>query len=77
MITRTRSVTMRALAQRINRKLAKDNECLKKARSIRDELNVGQWFIVDLERNFVTAQHVEPEALGRELGVLQPWESLD
>jgi hypothetical protein len=68
---------MRAIAQRINRKLAKEGKCLKKARSIRDGLTVGEWFLVDLQCNLVTRQHVDPETLGRNLGVLRPWESIE
>ena len=31
---------------------------------------------MDLTRNVVVASHVNPEELGRELGVLEPWESV-
>lgn len=68
------AVSERALIQRINRKLAPDLEQLKKNRSPGNEL--GDYYVLDLNRNFVTAQNVDPEALGRELGVLAEWETV-
>ena len=70
------SVTMKALVQRINRRLHKDEEQLRKTRGARALLDLGEWYIVNWNRNFIVAQHVDPEELGRELGVLQEWEAL-
>ena len=69
-------VSQRALIQRINRALAKENEALKAARSERDRQQLGNYFVIDLHRNTVQAQHVDLEALARELGVLKPYEAL-
>jgi hypothetical protein len=63
-------VSMRALIQRINRKLAPDDKRLKKMRSERWRSEVGEYFIVDVNRNMITDKHVDPKELGRELGVL-------
>lgn len=70
-------ITERALFQRINRRLKQDNEQLRTARSTSVEQSVGQYFIVDLNRNAITTQYVDLEKLGRELGVIQPWEELE
>jgi putative component of toxin-antitoxin plasmid stabilization module len=72
---------MRALVQRIDRRLAKDDQRLGATRSTREgmsnlRLNLGAYYVVDTNRNFVVATHVSPEDLGRELGVLKDWEAL-
>jgi hypothetical protein len=69
-------VTMRAVIQRINRKLAADDEVLKAVRGERLRLDVGDFYIVDTRRNFITGKDIDPEALARELGVLKPWEAV-
>jgi hypothetical protein len=69
-------VSMRALVQRINRQLKKDNEQLRKARG-RDQYNIGDWFTLDLYHNAVARTYLDPEKLGRELGVLRPWECVE
>lgn len=69
-------VTPRALIQRINRRLATDNEVLKAARGARMQQEVGDYYIVDLSRNAVTRTSANPEKLARELGVLKDWETL-
>jgi hypothetical protein len=68
-------VSMRALVQRINRRLKVVGEVLKAARSERVASSVGEFFTV--RRNKIATQHVDPEALGRELGVLSAWEHVD
>jgi hypothetical protein len=67
-------VTMRALIQRINRKIAADGEVLKTARGDRARLDLGAYYVIDVNRNFIASKHVDPEAWGRELGVLRPYE---
>jgi hypothetical protein len=69
-------VSERALIQRINRKLAADDEKLKKLRSKRWRSAMGTYFIINVRGNFVNTKHVEIEAYGRELGVLTDWEEL-
>jgi hypothetical protein len=73
--TTTAPVSMRALIARINRKLRDDGEVLKAARSERVASSVGLFFVV--RRNAITTQHVDPEALARNLGVLSAWEHLE
>ena len=70
-------VTMRALIQRINRKLA-PNQKLKKCRhpSLETTTRPGEFYVVDMRRNFVIDLDADPEKMGRELGVLEPWEAV-
>jgi hypothetical protein len=69
-------VTMRALMQRINRKLKPDDEVLKVARSERVEQELGKYYTLDHRRNVLIHKDVDPEELGRELGVLRDYEKV-
>jgi hypothetical protein len=69
-------VTMRSVIQRINRKLAADNEVLRVAKGERVRLQVGHYFVLDLEIGGILHQDVDPEALARELGVLRDYEEV-
>jgi hypothetical protein len=64
-------VSTRALVQRINRRLKPDNERVKSGRRY-----AGQYYVIDFARNWVTSENVDLEALGRELGALEPWEKV-
>jgi hypothetical protein len=68
------AVTMRALVQRINRQLKKDQEVLKATRGAQARLDLGAFYRLDWNRNLVLETDVDPEAMGRKLGVLQPYE---
>ena len=68
-------VTLDAALQRINRRLAGEQQSLRITRD-RWRSNLGDFYLLDLTRNVVVASHVNPEELGRELGVLEPWESV-
>jgi hypothetical protein len=77
---KTVPISERALIQRINRALKDKGEILKAARSPRVADEVGQHFVVRLtgkRNNVVTQRHVDVEALGRELGVLNEWEDIE
>ena len=72
------TVSMTALIKRINRKLQRDNEVLRKARG-------GIFYVIKLDENvviradnedYVTRMNVEPVALGRTLGVLRENETV-
>jgi hypothetical protein len=69
-------VSMRAIIQRINRKLAVDDEVLKTTRGERAKFDLGSHFILDWRRNFIVAKYVDPEAYAREIGVLAEWEEV-
>ena len=66
------SITRRALVQRINRHLRKRNEALRATRGA----NTGEYHRVDISRNALIEERVVIEKLGRELGVLAPYEKL-
>lgn len=70
-------VTMRALVQRINRKLKEDDRVLKASRGERARLDLGDFYVLDVSINGIAEKQVDPEDLGRELGVLQPYERVD
>ena len=66
-------ITTRALAQRIQRELAKDGRKLRKARGAY-EPSVGSYFIVN-EDNHIVGKNIEDiEELGRKLGVVADYE---
>ena len=69
-------VSTRALIQRINRKLATEQQQLKATRGERWRTELGDYYIIDANHNFVIAQHVDLEKLGRELECLPKWEKL-
>ena len=70
-------VTMRALIQRINRKLAIERGyVLKITRGNRWRGELGDYYAVDPKRNGIVREFIEPEDLGRELGVLRDWEQV-
>ena len=69
-------ISVRAVIQRINRKLKQDLEALKVSRSERMRFDVGRYYIVDYSINAIQHHNFDPEALGRELGVLKAWEQV-
>lgn len=71
-----KSVTMTALISRINRRLRPDHETLKVTRGERLRQNVGDFYVIDVNRNIVVEPHADPERLGRELAVLKSYEEV-
>jgi hypothetical protein len=68
-------VSLRAVIQRINRKLRPD-KTLKASRGEPARLDVGAFYVVDHRTNAIQQRDVDLEALARELGVLKPWEEV-
>jgi hypothetical protein len=68
-------VTLRAVNQRINRRLAAENQVLKAMRGERARQTMGDYIVVD-DRNRILHHDVDPEALARELGALADWEEV-
>jgi hypothetical protein len=70
-------VTERALLQRLNRALAKQDLCIRTcsdtSRWFRD---FGRFYCVSLRINAVDATNIDLEEWGRKEGVLHPWEKL-
>ncbi|MCB1822541.1 MAG: hypothetical protein KDI73_13335 [Candidatus Competibacteraceae bacterium] len=70
------TITLKTLNSRINRKLDPVFQRLRKNRSSKDWSHLGDYFIEDFHRNTVIASHVDPEKIGREIGVLIPLEQV-
>ena len=71
-------VSERALVARINRILDKKREALRRCRAdSRGRNYLGQYYTVDLSKNFVIAKHVDIESWGRKLEILAPYEALE
>jgi hypothetical protein len=69
-------VTTRALIQRINRVLKKNDQQLKKARG-RYEPSIGTYFVIDTYRNYIVDTRIEDiEAYAKELNCIAPYERL-
>ncbi len=72
-----KQVTERALFARVDRKLKKGGDCLRRCRQdSKAHAELGSYYIVS-SSNVITAQHCSLEGLARELGVLAEWEVLE
>ena len=68
---KTDQITDRALFQRINRRLAKQNEILKKTRGAgRAYLELGQYYVLNFNHNVIVRKDVELSSFAAELGVV-------
>ena len=70
-------ISERAAIQRLNRVLAKDGEMLKKSRPSKFFNELGEFYLLDIERNFIVEKDVDLEALAREHKALAAWEVLE
>jgi len=70
------TITESAVAQRIRRRLRSCTYMLCKSRSERQRFDCGRYYVVDTNLNALIWHHVNLEGYGRELGVLQPHESV-
>ena len=71
-------VGLRALMARIKRKFASADQghVLKAARGAQAHQDLGNFYVLDGRRNTILHKHVDPETLGRDLGVLHAHEKL-
>jgi hypothetical protein len=73
-------VSERAIVQRINRKFLVEDGApareLKKTRGGRAKFDLGDFYVLNTERNTIDEHHVDLETLARELGVLADWEHI-
>jgi hypothetical protein len=73
-------VTMRALIQRINRKLARNEEGRwpQKVRAFRGRSreNAGHYYLLCINTNMILDHGISPKHLAEKLNVLQPWEAV-
>jgi hypothetical protein len=70
------SVSPRALLQRLNRVLLKDGEQIKRTRGVRAQLDLGDYFVLDINGNYIAEKDVDLEEFGRKYKVLAAWEKL-
>ena len=63
-------ISMVTLLASINRKLSQDGLELRKSRNSRSVHKLGEYYAVNLNRNFLVAKDINPEVWGRELGIL-------
>ena len=68
-------MTLRTLLHRINRKLRIVDCQVRKAAQGCDSA-LGPYCAVSLSGNYIVEQDVDPEVMGRELGVLRLWEKV-
>ena len=78
----TAPVTMRALVQRIARRLAPDGIVFVRAMGKKEIERFGRYYTRSLARHsdlgvIIRKRNIEPEAFAREIGALESWESLD
>jgi hypothetical protein len=73
-----RTITHRALLARINRALKAESKQVKRSRKdSRDFADLGAYYTVDFNRNAVTARNVDLAEYGKQLGLLEPYETLE
>lgn len=70
-------ITTRALIQRINRALAKENEVLKTSRTAKMIDSVGDYYTVKINGSCISRVRVDLEKLGRDLGIFKPYEKVE
>ena len=70
------SVTKRALVQRINRALARQEQQLRACRGERAQQELGDYFILNAKQNRIVSRNIDLEELARELNLLAPFEKL-
>lgn len=70
-------ISERALLARLNRKVVADGLQVKKSRpGTASNAELGDYYVVDLNRGVVHSQHIDLEAWARELDVLAVYEQL-
>jgi hypothetical protein len=67
-------VSTRAVIQRINRKLKPEQRLYACRRNSRWWRDLGDYYVTNIYRNIIVITRVDPEAYGRKLGVLRPFE---
>ena len=72
-------VSLGAVRNRVDRALRLENDRvrLKRSRGAKCVQDLGEWFVLEIYRNFVVQHHIDLEAYARELGVLAPYEEME
>ena len=69
-------VSQRSVMARINRVLSQSDERLMTARSARTIQDCGEFYVVDVRRNFLAAKNIDVVKLAKELACLKPYERI-
>ena len=75
-MAKKKAVRVRAVIQRINRKLAAKGQILMATRQMKMTRYFGDYYLLDLSGNVIDMD-VEPENLARKLGVLTEEEKVE
>jgi len=70
-------VSKNAVIARINRNLWHGGGVLEKSRGERVRISIGDYYVLNVNHNFIFRHHVNVEVLARELGVLEEWEQVE
>ena len=69
-------INVRALMQRINRKLAPDQVVKSNKRSTTLSEVIGTYYVLDIKRKHIAERDVDLVRLGKKLGAMHEWEEL-
>jgi hypothetical protein len=75
-------VKKRALIARIDRRLqseagsGSDYGTIRATRGERAQSDLGDYYVLNVGGNYVMKPHVDPEAMGRKMGIPRPWEEV-
>lgn len=76
-MAKSSKVSQQALVARLNRRLAKQGEALRRCReNTRDHVTLGDFYVIDVARNSVVSKHVDLQKLAKRLGALKAGEIL-
>ena len=70
-------ITQRELVRRINQKIAKNIEGVKKSGDGESQNEKDEYYTIEFDQNNIITTDVDIEKLGKELGVLKDFEKLE
>jgi len=70
-------ITQRELVRRINQKIAKNIEGVKKSKDGEAHNETDEYYTIEFDQNNIITTDVDIEKLGKELGVLKDFEKLE
>ena len=73
----TFTISEKAVVARINRRLRRDGQMLRKTRGELARRDLGDYWVHELSRNLALETRVDPEEMARELGVLDKYEEVE
>lgn len=69
-------VSERAVIQRINRKVHGDDLMVKKTRGVYAEIELGCWYVLNFNGNYIVHKDIGLETYAREVGALAEHEQV-